>query len=409
MYDIAIIGAGAAGIMAALSASENSKSVVLIEKNQIIGRKILATGNGRCNLTNRNIDVSRFHGAESSFIKNILSEFDQTKTMQYFESLGLILKEEDNGRIFPRTNQASTVVDALSHQLNQQKVAVKANCLVKEIKYDNIWKIKAENNQEIAAKKLILTTGGKAAHHLGSSGDGLFWTKKMGHALTPIHAALVPIETVESWTKDIQGLKVEGTAKIVVNGKVLDQKHGDILFTHYGLSGPAIMGLSRTIAPLLEKSKVFIKIDIIPEESDSSLDEKIKKIFSLNGVKSVKNALAGIVPANLVLTILKNLSINPDKKSAEISRNDRQAIIECLKSLTLTVKNIRPLKEAQITSGGILSSEIDPKTMRSKIIPELYFAGEIIDVDGDSGGFNLQWAWSSGHLAGKSADKRTLL
>lgn len=405
MYDVAIIGAGAAGIMAALSASKNSKSVILIEKNQIIGRKILATGNGRCNLTNSNTDVSRFHGAEPSFIGNVLSQFDQIKTMQYFESLGLILKEEDNGRIFPRTNQASTVVDALSHELNRQKVTVKTNCLVKEIKHDGTWKIRTEDNKEILAKKLILTTGGKAAHQLGSSGDGLFWIEKLGHTVTPIHAALVPIETVESWPKDIQGLKVEGTAHVVVDGKIIDQKHGDILFTHYGLSGPAIMGLSRTIAPLLEKSKVLIKIDAVPEEDNNSLDEKIKKIFSLNGVKSVKNALAGMVPANLVLAILKNLSINPDKKSAEISRSDRQIIVEALKSLTLTVSKTRPLKEAQVTSGGILSSEIDPETMRSKIIPDLYFAGEIIDVDGDSGGFNLQWAWSSGHLAGENTSR----
>ncbi|MFA4996356.1 MAG: NAD(P)/FAD-dependent oxidoreductase [Patescibacteria group bacterium] len=405
MYDVAIIGAGAAGIMAALSASENSKSVILIEKNQIIGRKILATGNGRCNLTNQNVDASRFHGAEPSFIKNVLSQFDQVKTMRYFESLGLILKEEDNGRIFPRTNQASTIVEALGHELNRKKVTVRTNCLVKEIKHDSTWKIKTENGQEILAKKLILTTGGKAAHQLGSSGDGLFWIEKIGHTVTPIYAALVPIETIESWPKDIQGLKIEGTANVVVNEKTVDQKHGDILFTHYGLSGPAIMGLSRTIAPLLEKSKVMIKIDTIPEETNNSLDEKINKVFSINGVKSVKNALAGIVPTNLVLTILKNLSINPDKKAAEISRSDRQIIVETLKNLTLTVSKTRPLKEAQVTSGGILSSEIDSKTMKSRNIPDLYFAGEIVDVDGDSGGFNLQWAWSSGYVAGKSANK----
>lgn len=403
MYDIAIIGAGPAGIMAALAASNNSKSVVLIDKNDIIGRKILATGNGRCNLTNRNIDASRYHGANPDFIKHVLFEFDQNKTMEYFESLGLILKEEDKGRVFPRTNQASTVLDILIHELKLKKIEIKTNCLVRGIERNGNWKIRIENGSEILAKNLILTTGGKASHQLGSSGDGLFWIEKLGHKVTPIYAALVPVETVETWPREIQGLKIEGTASVVANGNKVIQKSGDILFTHYGLSGPAIMGLSREIAPLLDGSKVEIHIDAIPEEEASSLDKKIEKIFSANGTKSVKNALAGIVPLNLVLTILKNLSFNPDKKAAEVSKIDRKTIVSTLKDLTLTVSKVRPLKEAQVTSGGICESEIDEKTMQSKIVPNLYFAGEIIDVDGDSGGFNLQWAWSSGYLAGKSA------
>ena len=403
MYDIAIIGAGPAGIMAALAASNSLKSVVLLDKNPTIGRKILATGNGRCNLTNRNVDAFRYHGSNPFFIKHILSEFDQNKTMEYFESLGLILKEEDRGRIFPRTNQASTVLEILIHELKLKKVEVKTSCLVRAIERDGNWKIKIENGSEILAKKIILTTGGKASHQLGSSGDGLFWIEKFGHKITPIFAALVPVETVESWPKEIQGLKIEGIASVVSEGKTIIQKTGDILFTHYGLSGPAIMGLSREIAPLLNRSKVEVHIDAIPEEEASSLDKKIEKIFFSNGTKSVKNALAGIVPLNLVITILKNLSFNPDKKAAEISKNDRQTIVRTLKALTLTVSKVRPLKEAQVTSGGISDSEIDEKTMKSKIVPDLYFAGEIIDVDGDSGGFNLQWAWSSGYLAGKSA------
>ncbi len=403
MYDIAIIGAGPAGIMAALAASNSSKSVILIDKNDIIGRKILATGNGRCNLTNRFVDACRYHGANPSFVKDTLSEFDQNKTMEYFESLGLILKEEDKGRIFPRTNQASTVLDILTHELKLKKVEVKTNCLVRGIEKEGNWKIRIENGSEIFAKKLILTTGGKASHQLGSSGDGLFWIEKLGHKVTPIYAALVPVETAETWPRDIQGLKIEGTASVVANGNTIIQKTGDILFTHYGLSGPAIMGLSREIAPLLNQSKVEIHIDAIPEEEASSLDKKIEKIFSTNGTKSVKNALAGIVPLNLVITILKNLSFNPDKKAAEVSKIDRKTIVQTLKNLTLTVSKVRPLKEAQVSSGGIPASEINEKTMQSKIVPNLYFAGEIIDVDGDSGGFNLQWAWSSGYLAGKSA------
>lgn len=302
-----------------------------------------------------------------------------------------------------RTNQASSVVEALNHELLRLHVAIKTDCLVTGIEYSTNWVINIDDNSPIDAKRLILATGGKAAHQFGSSGDGLYWAQKLGHSPTPIHAALVPLETVELWPQDIQGLKIEGIAKVVVKDIVLSQKTGDILFTHYGLSGPAIMDLARTVASLDNTNKVEIHIDAIPEETSESLNKKIEQIFNSNGTKSVKNALAGVVPINLIATILINLSIDTDKKAARISRLERLAIVKTLKDLILTVSKPRPLKEAQVTAGGIPAHEIDAKTMQSKIVPNLFFAGEIIDVDGDSGGFNLQWAWASGSLAGQSA------
>ncbi|MCX6779106.1 MAG: NAD(P)/FAD-dependent oxidoreductase [Candidatus Magasanikbacteria bacterium] len=408
IFDIAIIGAGPSGIMAAITAAKLGKQVILLEKNEIIGRKILATGNGRCNLTNKNIDVSRYHGANPKFIQQILSNFDQFQVMEYFESLGVVLKEEDNGRIFPRTNQASSVVEALDYELKKMQVNIETSALVKNIQYEKNWIISGEHQEkkfQIEAKNLILTTGGKATFQLGSSGDGLFWSSKLGHTIIPPAPALVPIETVETWPKNIQGLKIEGVAKIVADEKQISESQGDILFTHFGLSGPAIMKQSRIISLLIPTQKVEIHIDVIPEATEKILDKKIETILNANGAKSVKNALAGFVPGDLMNTVLLNLEIDPDKKSSRISKLERTSIVKGLKDVTLTVRETRSFKEAQVTAGGISAEEINAKTLESKKIPHLFFAGEIIDVDGDSGGFNLQWAWASGYLAGTSASK----
>lgn len=400
IFDVAIIGAGPAGIMAAITASENS-SVVLIEKNETVGRKILATGNGRCNITNRLTEVGRYHSNNLDVVKNILSKFDQFESMKFFENLGIVLKEEDNGRIFPRTNQAQTVVDALTHELHEKNIKVKTNSEVKNIsKTEDGFRIDLKNNDNIESKKLILATGGKAAHHLGSSGDGLFWARVLGHTITPTYPALVPIETVEAWPKDISGLRVEGKSTVSVGTEIISEKSGDILFTHFGLSAPAIMYHAGQIAPHLGKN-VKIHLDLFPENSEKELDKILADIFEKSGKKALKNSLAGLIPNNLAPVILNLLEINAERKTAEVSKIDRAKIAQILKNLTLNVKALRSFKEAQVASGGVSFSEIDVKNLQSKKVPGLYFAGEILDCYGDSGDFNLQWAWSSGHLAGK--------
>jgi len=402
-YDVAIIGSGPAGIIAAIFASKRGKSVILLEKNDNLGRKILATGNGRCNITNKNICISRYHGSNSDFISKVLNSFTEKQIIDFFESLGIFFKEEDNGRLFPRTNQASSVVDALHLELKENNITVKLGSLVKRVDKDNGWTLKLDNDSIILADKLILATGGKAAPQFGSSGDGLFWATKFGHKIIPTYPALVPIETNETWVKDIQGIKLEGTIKLIANGKDIVQKSGDILFTHFGVSGPAVMGISREISPCLKENiPAEIIIDPIPEETLKLLDQKIENIFVLNGAKNVKNTLSGIIPLNLIPLILKNAGIVSDKKAAQISKKERNLIVENIKNIKLTVKRLRPLKEAQVTAGGVDTNEIDPLTMGSKIVPNLYLAGEIMDVDGDSGGFNLQWAWSSGYIAGNN-------
>jgi predicted Rossmann fold flavoprotein len=401
-YDIAIIGAGPAGIMCAINAAKKGASVILIEKNEKIGRKILATGNGRCNITNRNITKERYHNEDIGFVEKVLSQFDQGKTIEYFESIGVFLKEEDRGRMFPRTNQASTVVEALAHELKDAGVEILTSAEVKDIKKQDNWEVTISDGQKLSSSKLVLTTGGKAAHQFGSSGDGLFFAQKLGHKITSIYAALCPIETKESWVSDLQGIKVEAIITSVAEGKTVHTTKGDAIFTHFGISGPAAMAQSRKIAPELEKGEVKIFVDLYPELSEQELDQKLEILFRENSKKTVKNNLSGILTSGLVPVILRTAKVDPDKKSAEISKQIRKSIVEKIKNLELTVKKIRPLKEAQVTSGGIRLDEVNPETLESKIVPGLYFAGEILDVDGDSGGFNLQWAWSSGYLSGKN-------
>ena len=400
IYESAIIGAGPSGLMAAITAARKEKNVILLEKNEIIGRKILATGNGRCNLTNKNTSSESYHGASKAFIKNILGKFNQAQTMNFFESLGVALKEEDNGRIFPRTNQASTIVTSLKHVIEESNITIRTATVVKSVDKCNYFVLKAEDGQSFKAKKLILSTGGRAAFQFGSSGDGIYWASRLGHNVVPIYASLVPIETRETWVKEAQGIKIDAKVTTKVGNKTIQESVGDCLFTHYGLSGPAVMAQAGKIAPLLNGNCVKIYIDLYPEISGQQLDQKFEQIFENNRKKTLSDSLLGLFPAKLVPLILNHAGLDQDEKVSEISKTNRQKIVRCIKEMELTVKKMRPLKEAQVSRGGIDTTEIDEETLESKLIKGLYFAGEIMDVDGDSGGFNLQWAWSSGFVAG---------
>lgn len=400
-YDVIIIGGGAAGTMAAIWASKK-RSVLLLEKNNKIGKKILATGNGRCNLTNLYTSANYFHGSNFDFITQVLKRFDQNKTIDYFKKLEIEIKEEDSGRIFPKSDQAQSIVSALQNELMKSNVDIIYNSIVNKIKYTNLWNIFTNKNIQYTSDKLIIATGGKSSEQFGSSGDGYSWAQIIGHHIIPTYPALVSLETKEKWVKNIQGIKLKCNVKIKQNNKIISQKDGDIIFTHFGISGPAIMTQSRFVAPIINNDNVFVDLDLFSDKNIQQLDELLKNIIGKNGAKSIKNCLAYILPLRLAIEILKVLNIRDTKKSAEISRVDRQKIVFLLKKLVIGIKKLRPFNESQVTRGGIDTKEIDPKTMQSKIIPSLYFAGEIVDVDGDTGGFNLQWAWSSGYVAGIS-------
>ena len=398
-FDLAIVGAGAAGMMAAITASEAGKRVALIDRNPQIGRKVLATGNGRCNLTNRFVDVHRYHGASPEFIDTVLRRFDQSATMDFFENLGLVLKEEDNGRIFPRTNQASSVVEAMRLRLMDLGVTLILDAQVVGIAPSQGWDVSFKDGDRIHSHNLILATGGRAAHYLGSTGDGLYWAQKLGHTLTPIFPALVPVETLETWPKEVQGIKVSARVSATSDAVSTGESSGDMLFTSYGLSGPSVMALSRGIAPFLKESAARIHIDLLPEFDARALDELLIRLLACRG-KTTAESLIGLLPQNLIPIVLRVANVDGNHRSCEVPRHDRARIAAILKDLILTPSKLRPLKEAQVTAGGVSAEEIDPETLQSRLVPNLFFAGEIVDVDGDSGGFNLQWAWSSGRIAG---------
>lgn len=408
IYNIAIVGGGASGMMAGLIASQNTDSIILIEKNPELGRKILATGNGRCNLTNKNTNKSYYHGGDSDFIEKVLNQFDQSKTMRFFEDLGLFLKEENLGRIFPRSDEASSVVEALRYELQKNHVEMVLGNQVRKLAQEgetHLFEILLQNNHKIYAKKLILTTGGQSAAHLGTTGDAYFWLKSLGHSITPLYPALTPLETAEIWPKELQGLKIEAKVTTTIDNKPIFKKTGDLLFTHFGVSGPAAMAQAGSFSPFLGKNEIKIHLDLFPNEDAKQIDQILQNFINGNGAKQIKNTLSGLIPSRLAPVLLSNLNINPDKKSAEVSKSDRISLSHYLKDIDLTITNTKSFKEAQVTHGGVNLDEVNATTLESKIVPNLYLAGEVLDVDGDSGGFNLQWAWSSGHLAGKSISK----
>lgn len=389
--------------MAAITASRNGKRVALIEKNHQIGRKLLSTGNGRCNLTNRSVTVDQYHGATPTFIETVIGQFDQYATMEFFENLGLVLKEEDGGRIFPRTNQASSVVEVLQQSLSRDSVDVLLDSQVVGIEKSIVWKISLADGKQLESHDLVIATGGRVAHHLGSTGDGLYWAKKLGHSLTATYAALVPIETVELWPRDIQGVKVEARVWATCDSRKISESAGDLLFTSYGVSGPSIMAQAGAIAPLLKTSQVALHIDLFPDMTEKQLDEIVFRIFENGGKTAVKDSLVGLLPKSMIAVVLGFAGLGELEQAEGISKQKRLGMVGLLKDMNLTVSKLRPLKEAQVTAGGLNVEEIDARSLQSNIVQGLFFAGEIMDVDGDSGGYNLQWAWSSGHVAGMSA------
>lgn len=398
MYDLAVIGGGPAGMMTAIFAARTGAKVAIFEKNAALGLKILATGNGRCNISNSNITKDRYHGSVVSYFDHIYESFDVGQTKDFFSDLGVKLKEEDRGRLFPVSDKASQVVAALVEELSKLDVSVIVGTTVKGISHDRVWVVSTED-QDYKAKAVVLTTGGKAAHRLGSSGDGLFWALNLGHKPTEIYAALVPMETKESFVKEVMGVKMKVSAQAMIDGKLIRTAAGDMLFTHYGISGPAVMGLSGAIAPYIGSREATVSLDFFPQLTKKELEDIIYTSIQRNQKKHLPSILGDLVPVKLAKVISTMLSL--DKKSlSEISKTERALIVGSLKSFILTPSKIRPLKEAQVTSGGIPAEEVS-SNLESQKAGDLYFAGEILDIDGDSGGFNLQWAWSSGAFLGK--------
>jgi predicted Rossmann fold flavoprotein len=407
-FDVAVIGAGPAGMMAAGQAAKLGDKVILIEKNKQFGKKILLTGNGRCNITNAEFNLRKLtqnYGKNGNFLFHAFSVFGPKETIEFFNKLGLKTKTEKNGRVFPESNNANDVLGALNKFLTKNKVNIVFNSEVAEIvcTAKKVKKIILKDG-EITAKKYILCTGGKSYPLTGSDGFGYKLAEKMGHTIIKPIPALSPIIAKEEWAKSLPGISLEDTKiSVFQNGKKQFEEHGEVLFTHFGVSGPEILNISGGIGELLEKGEVKIYIDLFPLLNHEELLKGLEDVLKSNANKTAKNILSIFVPERFAEALLDNSGIDKNKIANNMSTIEKRTIVKTLKNIEITAQETLGFDKALVTRGGISLKEIDHKTMKSKIIDNLYFAGEIIDIDGKTGGFNLQSSWSTGYLAGKGA------
>lgn len=411
-YDIIIIGGGASGIMAAIRSGQQKKNVLLIEKNTKLGQKLLISGKGRCNLTNivQLDDFLDSFSKNGQFLRNAFARLFNNELIEFFEKKGLRLKIERGGRVFPETDKADSVLEVLKKYLKENNVKIIYNHSAVDIKIgkNNKFSVKLNNGDKLFSKKLILATGGLSYPLTGSTGDGFRFAKNLGHSVVGLLPGLVPLETAEAWKKDLQGLSLRNVQiKFSQGKKEIKSDIGEMLFTHFGVSGPLVLELSANIVDWLNDSqeKVEMAIDLKPGLTTEQLDQRLIRDFKNQGSKIYKNVLTELLPRKMIDVFIKLSGIAQDKKANQISQEDRRKVLNLLKSFSLTITKSRPIKEAIVTRGGVSTREIDPKTMQSKIVKGLYFCGELIDVDAKSGGYNLQAAFSTGYLAGESAAK----
>lgn len=401
---VVVIGGGAAGTMAAYMAAKNGHHVTLYEKNEKIGKKLFITGKGRCNVTNA-CDIEDFFNnvpRNSKFLYSAIYSFTNRDIMEFFEDAGCLLKIERGERVFPVSDHSSDIIGALRRKLEDVGVEVVLNTGIKEvlIKDGQIEGVLLENKKRISADALIVATGGLSYPSTGSTGDGYRFAKECGHQVTPLSPALVPLEVSENWVKMLQGLSLKNVSLKAKDGKkTLYEGFGEMMFTHFGITGPLVLSLS---SYLKKTEGTQLYLDLKPALSNEQLDRRILREFEENKNKQFKNSLNRLFPAKMIPVMTELSRINPDKKVNEITREERMFFTNIIKELPMTIVKTRDFQEAIITRGGIDVKEINPSTMESKKVKNLYFAGEVLDTDGLTGGFNLQIAWSTGALAGNS-------
>ena len=408
MYDVCVIGGGAAGLMAAGAAAKRGLKTVILERNEKVGRKVMITGKGRCNVTNNCTllnDLIQNIPVNGRFLFSAFSKFMPADTMDFFENMGVPLKVERGDRVFPESDKASDIVDAL------RKFALSSGAEVitgraKELIVEDgaVTGVKTYDDEIIESKSVIVATGGKSYPLTGSTGDGYILAEKTGHTIVDPKPSLVPLDVHEGWCSDVMGLslrniaiRIEDTEKY----KCVYKDFGEMLFTHFGVSGPVILSASSHMRDI-RKGKYELFIDLKPALDEDKLDKRLQRDFLENSNKNFINALDSLLPKKLVPVIVKLSGIKPSRKVNQITREERGNLVYLLKNLKLTINGFRPIDEAIITSGGVSVKDINPKNMMSKKVNNLFFAGEVIDVDGYTGGFNLQIAFSTGMLAGNS-------
>lgn len=403
---VAVIGAGAAGMIAAYRAASLGNSVVIYEKNEKTGKKIYITGKGRCNVTNASDIETIFANVNRNpkFLYSALYGFDNNEMIKLLESTGLKLKVERGNRVFPESDHSSDVIRALEKLLNSQKVKIYLNTKVNRILSDDngVTGVELFDGRKEFFDKVIVATGGLSYPTTGSDGDGYRFAQDFGHTIVKPEPSLIPLVSKDEWVKNLQGLALKNVCLTLMNEKkVLFSEQGEMLFTHFGISGPLVLSASSFYVENRLKGKAsFLYIDLKPALSFEELDKRLLRDFEENINKNFSNALDGLLPKKLIPVIVEKSGISPYIKVNEISREQRQNLVRLLKKLEINISGTRPIDEAIITKGGISVKEINPSTMESKLIKNLYFAGEMIDIDAMTGGYNLQLAWSTGYLAG---------
>lgn len=405
--ELVVIGGGAAGMMAALAAKARGASVTLLEPNDKLGRKLYITGKGRCNLTNDCVpeDVLRSVPHNSRFLYSAVNHFPPAQVKAFFEELGVPLKTERGGRVFPQSDRAADVIDALFFSLKRKGVRIQKARAVELLTQDgSICGVKTEKGEKILAHAVVLATGGLSYPLTGSRGDGHHMAQELGHTIVPVQPSLVPLVEDGSWCSRMQGLSLRNVRLTVKNQKkkVVFEEQGELLFTHFGLSGPLVLSASAHM-DRFDTDQYTAILDLKPALDEQKLDERLLRDFAEQQNRSIQNVLEGLLPRLMIPVMLEVCDIPGETKIHELTKQQRRRLIEHMKQFRISILEPRPLEEAIVTAGGVKTGEVNPGTMMSKRVEGLFFAGELLDVDAYTGGFNLQIAWCTGHLAGESA------
>ena len=408
MSKVLIVGGGAAGMFASIFAAKNGNEVHVFEKNEKLGKKLFITGKGRCNVTNA-CDMDTLFSSvvtNSKFLYSSFYGYTNQDVMEFFESVGLPLKVERGNRVFPQSDHSSDVIKVLEKEMKKQGVQVHLyHTVTKIVESEGRFEhLELADGKKVFGDACIITTGGMSYQTTGSTGDGYRFAKALGHTVTELRPSLVPIETKESFVSELMGLSLRNVQVKIFDGKKeLHNEFGEMLFTHYGVSGPLIISASAYVGKLLLKGKELkLSIDLKPALQEEQLDARVLREFEANHNKQFKNAVGGLFPSKLIPVMIELSGIDPEKKVNIISKEERQNFVHLIKHFEMTLKGLRDFKEAIITNGGIKVKEINPSTMESKLVEGVYFAGEVLDLDALTGGFNLQIAWSTAYAAGSN-------
>ncbi|MBI2503552.1 MAG: aminoacetone oxidase family FAD-binding enzyme [Candidatus Latescibacteria bacterium] len=403
-WDTLVVGGGAAGIMAAINSAEGGRRTALLEGNQQLGRKVLIAGNGRCNLTNRDADdLQHYHSSQLRFVRQVLGAFPLQRTLEFFRDLGLEVKEEKRGRLFPVSDQAQAVMDLLEERLRQLGVeVVRGARICRAAREESCFQVCSGDGRSWVGQRLVLASGGVSLAKLGADGSGLELARGFGHQLTPLLPGLVPLLSPDEYLRPAQGVKVwaQVRASLGKGHQVLDTD--DLLFTPYGVSGFTILNLSAQVVPLLQRGPVELEINLFPGQSPEQVSETLKKRWERHPERGLAFSFTGLLHSKLVGPLLFKLGCPADQPVGRLSKAQRWELARLLTNWPILVSQPRDFDHAEVTIGGVRTSEVDPLTLESYLAPGLYLAGELLDVHGDLGGFNLQWAWASGAVAGRS-------